>query len=95
MSFAIGVENACGGIGPHPAGAILMADPFERNTLLEVCVEGHRSCCVSSPFEDDNPAILQALKRLYVIGRVGEPNPLRCSIAYKFGFITATVSPAG
>jgi hypothetical protein len=40
MSLAIKVRDACCGIHPHPAGAVLMADAFERNTLLEGGVEG-------------------------------------------------------
>jgi len=83
------VQDACCRIRAHPASTILMADAFEGNTLLEVCVERHRSCRMACLFEDVDPAVFQAVKRLYVIGRVGELDPLRCSIAYRFGFITA------
>jgi hypothetical protein len=40
MGLAVGVEDAGGGVVAHAAGAVLVADAFEGDALLEVGVEG-------------------------------------------------------
>ena len=50
MGFAVGVEDAGGGVRAHAAGAVLVAYAFEGDSLFEVGVEGDVSGGVSGAF---------------------------------------------
>lgn len=90
MGLTVDVENTGRRIVSHAAGSVLMTDAFEWNTLFEVGMQRQRSACVSRPFEDVDPTILQAIERLDFVGCVTQLNSLWRSIRHKFNFIRVT-----
>src|ERR1700735_2092393 len=72
MGFSVDVENGLGGIVAEAAGSVLMANTFERDSLLEVGVERNRAFGVASLFEDVDPAVLEAGEGFNVVVGVGE-----------------------
>ena len=72
VGFAVDVEDGGGGIVAEAEGAVLVANAFEGDALLEVGVEGDGGVGVAGAFEDVDPAIFQSLKALGVVGSVGE-----------------------
>ena len=72
VGLAVDVEDRRGGVVAEAEGAVLMADAFERDALFEVGVERDGGVGVASLLEDIDPAVLQALEALDVVGGVGE-----------------------
>jgi len=89
MSFAVRVEDTRCGIVTHAASAVLMADTFKRDALLEVSVEREGGACVAGFLEDVDPTVFQALEGLDVVWRVGELNPTGRNICHGLGLVGA------
>lgn len=76
VSFAVLVKNAVGGILTHTACAVLVADTFDRNALLKICMKRHMGCRVPGSLENIDPAILEAIERFHIVRCVGELNAM-------------------
>lgn len=87
MSFTVRVKDTGGGIGAHTAGAVLVADSFDRYALLEVSVKRDGRARVTRPFEDINPTIFKPLEGLDVVWCVGKLDPSGRSIGHGRGLV--------
>jgi hypothetical protein len=95
MGLAVRVEDAGRGIVAHAASAVLVADAFKRDALLEVSVEWNGGACVAGLLEDVDPTVFEALEGLDVVWRVGELNPPGRCVCDGLDWLVRPVSPDG
>ena len=89
------VENAGSWIVTHAAGAVLVADAFDGDALLEIGVEGNGGAGVAGLLEDVDPAILETVEGFDVVGSVGELNPSGRQFVTGSDWLVRPVSPDG
>ena len=87
MGLAVRVEDTGGWIVAHLAGAVLVPDPFKRDTLLKVSMERDRGGRTSSLLENVNPTVFRAIEGLDVVWRVGELNAFSRGICHGLGLV--------
>lgn len=90
VGLAVGVEDAGVGVVAHATGAVLVADAFERDALLEVGMKRNRGVGVAGLLEDIDPASFEAVEGLDVVGSVGEPDFVRGGDLREGGFVDET-----
>jgi serine protease Do len=89
VRLAVCIEHARGGIITHAAGAILVADTFKRDALLEVGMQWNMRGGVARALQHIDPPILEPVEGLNVVGRIGKLNPVRCGSRNRIGLVGA------